>query len=62
MKEIPQNEVHNVIAVYWEMMRRLEDRTEITKDPLDIALVEGAYNVLNRIELTKGRPVWEKST
>lgn len=57
---IPPEEVTNVVSVFWQMMRELESETNSKKDLGKRVLVEGAYNVANRINLTPERPTWEK--
>lgn len=59
--KIPENEVENVLSVYWQMLRELESKAECSNgDPFLRLLVEGGYTVLNRCEVTKERPSWEK--
>ena len=57
--EIPDEEKANVLSIYWMMLRDLE--SQISPDSLvcDKNLVEGAYNVLNRIGASDHRPHWE---
>lgn len=56
---IPENEKENLLSVYWQLLGEVEGRTNPKIDILDKVLVEGAYNVLNRIGATKARPRWE---
>ena len=60
VKLIPENETENVLSVYWQMLQGLEGKTDPKVDILDARLVEGAYNVLNRIGFTEHRSRWEK--
>lgn len=55
---IPEDEVENVLSVYWSMLRVLESRT-IESDVITKMLVDDAYTLLNRINATDARPVWE---
>lgn len=56
---IPDDEQDNVIGVLWRLLRNLEENT--TDNVLDKRLVEQAYDLLNRIEVTKSRPRWENN-
>lgn len=60
MKKIPDKEEGSVLGVYWQLLCELESKTQPDKDPWAKLLVEGAYNVLNRINYTDARPRWEK--
>lgn len=55
-KRIPDNEVENFISIYWQLLRELEENATSAYDK---KLVEGAYTVLNRCEITNARPNWE---
>ncbi len=59
--KIPENEIDNVLSVYWQLLSEVHVNTDPKKDILNKKLVEGAYNVLNRIGYTKARPIWEKT-
>ena len=56
---IPDKEAENILSVYWQMLSVIEGHTDPKKDILDKFLVEGAYNVLNRIKFSPARPRWE---
>ena len=58
--DIPDNEKENVLSVFWQMLVEIEGKTDPKQDPYNTMLVEGAYNILNRIEFSKARPRWEK--
>jgi len=58
--KIPDNEVENILSVYWQMMREIECHTNPEKDPLNALLIEGAYKVLNRAGIHDGQPRWKK--
>ena len=58
--KIPDNEMDNMVSVYWQMLRELESRIDPDKDIMDKILVEGAFNILNRCNVTKSRPIWER--
>lgn len=60
INSIPENEVHNVLSVYWQLLQEVEEQADRDKNPLDRHLVVGAYNVLNRIGATDKRPIWEE--
>lgn len=57
---IPEKEVANVLSVYWQLLIEVESKTDVVKDPLGKLLVEGAYKVLNRSDITQAKPRWEK--
>ena len=57
-RKIPEAEHGNVLSVYWQMLRELEERID-PNNKLDNLLVTGGYNVLNRIGVTNQRPRWE---
>lgn len=57
--KIPDNEMTNILSVYWQMLRELEQRIDPQAEPLDRLLVGGAYELLNRIGATSNRPYWE---
>tara|TARA_R110000803_G_C11709167_1_gene286647 strand:+ start:47 stop:262 length:216 start_codon:yes stop_codon:yes gene_type:complete len=57
--EIPEDEKCNVLSIYWQMLQEIESRTDPKRQVLDAHLVQGAYNVLNRIGSTDARPRWE---
>lgn len=59
--EIPENEVENVISVYWQMLGELESKLDTEKDILDKHLIKGAYDLLNRAGISSARPRFEKS-
>jgi len=57
--EIPEEEVENILSIYWQLLRELE--TKVTPDNvLDKMLVDSAYTVLNRSGISDVRPRWEK--
>lgn len=58
--EIPEEEVANIISVYWQMLREIESHTNPENDVLNKLLVEGAYKVLDRANIHKGKVRWEK--
>ena len=58
--KIPENEVENILSVYWQLLAEVEGRTNPETDILDKYLVEGAYNLLNRCRISQVRPRWEK--
>ena len=41
--EIPEDEVENVLDLYWQMLRELESKADGSKDELLKILVEGGY-------------------
>ena len=55
---IPENEVPNIISVFWQMLREIESHTDPKKDPTNALLVEGAYRLLDRANIHKGEPDW----
>lgn len=57
---IPQNEVSNILSIYWQMLQEIEANTNPEKDPLNKLLVEGAYKVLNRAGISEQKPRWIK--
>lgn len=57
--EIPESEKSNVLSIYWQMLQEIESRTDPKRQVLDAHLVQGAYNLLNRIGSTDARPRWE---
>jgi len=59
--KIPDNEVENLLSVYWQLLGEVEGKTEPKKDILNARLVEGAHNVLNRAGITDSRPRWENN-
>ena len=58
--EIPDDEVENIISVYWQMLAEIEGRTDPKKDILNARLVEGAYTVLARAGIIQGAPRWDQ--
>ncbi len=50
------------MAVFWQMLGEIEGKTEPKQDPFNALLVEGAYNILNRINFSKARPRWEEKS
>ena len=62
--KIPDNEVENILSIYWAMLTQIEGNCDPKKDILDKHLVEGAYKVLNRVgsktdsPWCKFRPRW----
>lgn len=61
--KIPDDEVDNVLSVYWQMLVQLEGNCDPMEDILDKHLVEGAYRVLNRVAEKSGssgrfKPRW----
>jgi|GEM_PF-2707039 len=58
--EIPDNEKENVLSVFWQMLREIEDNTDPKHDVLNANLVMGGYAVLNRIGAAQARPAWEQ--
>ena len=58
---IPKEEQENLLGVYWQMLREIESHTDSKKNALNASLVEGAYNVLNRIGyIEDAKPDWKK--
>jgi hypothetical protein len=51
---IPDDEVDNVMSIYWQMLSQLESECDPKKDILDKHLIEGAYKVLNRVAKKTG--------
>lgn len=53
--QIPEEEVENLLGIYWQMLRDLESRNT-DRDVLSNILVKDAYTVLNRCGVTNARP------
>jgi hypothetical protein len=47
--KIPDDEVENILDIYWQMLVQLESNVNPRDDILDKRLVEAAYIVLNRV-------------
>lgn len=58
--KIPENEVENILSIYWQMLREIETHTRPQEDPYNAMLVRGAYKVLKRCSIYDGKPEWEK--
>lgn len=58
--EIPEDEVENILSVYWSMLREIESKAT-DDDVLNKMLVDDAYSLLNRCKISDVRPRWEKS-
>jgi putative ribosome biogenesis GTPase RsgA len=59
--KIPDNEIDNLMDIYWQMLVTLESKCDPKKDLLDKNLVEAGYKVLNRIAcFNKGDNFWCK--
>ncbi len=58
-RKIPVEEEHNVLAVYRALLDEVESTLDLN-DKLNMHLVRGAYNVLNRIGHSDARPKFEK--
>lgn len=56
---IPAKEQQNFLDVLWQMLSNIEATVNPKKDILDKVMVEGAYDLLNRIGFTYLRPRWE---
>lgn len=59
-KEIPKHEMANFISVFWQMLGEIEANTDPKKDALNKILVEGAYNVLRRSNITDQQARWNR--
>ena len=58
---IPEEEVENLLSVYWQLLGEVETNTNPDKDILNKYLVEGAYRVLNRAGILRNaKPRWLK--
>ena len=58
--KIPEDEVENVLALFWEILVNLESKVGRSGGVLDKMLLSSAYNLLNRIDFTNLRPRFEK--
>lgn len=58
LKKIPKEEHSNVIAVYWMMMRQLEEDARSSGSAFDKLQVEGFYMLWNRITGDNKVPHW----
>lgn len=56
--KIPENEQENVLSLFWQMLSEIESRTHPETDVLNKSLVEGGFEVMQRIGVTTGRPRW----
>lgn len=57
--EIPEDEVENFLAVYWQMLVSIENSIDPKKDILDAVMVEGGYELLNRAGVINKKPYWK---
>ena len=57
--EIPDNEVKNILSVYWQMLRELEGYTNPSTNKGNSQLVEAAYKVLRRAGIHDGHARWQ---
>lgn len=56
--KIPDDEVDNIIGLYWQLLGVVESNTDPEKDKLNKILVEGAYKALRRSGITDSKPIW----
>jgi hypothetical protein len=52
--KIPDDEVENILDIYWQMLVQVESKVNPRDDVLDKRLVEAAYIVLNRVATKTG--------
>lgn len=56
--EIPEEEVENILSVYWQLLKEVESKTDPNTDLLNALLVNGAYKVLRRAKIIDSEPKW----
>jgi len=59
--KIPENEVENVVSVFWQMLMQIESRTKPGRNTLDVHLVEGGYAIMQRCGVTTAVPRWAQN-
>lgn len=57
--EIPENEVENVLSVYWLMLMDLESKVNPKKDAYHRQIVEAGHKVLRRAGICDTKARWE---
>ncbi len=56
---IPKDRMDNVMSIYWQMLKHMEQDAYESKNTLDRMLVEGAFQVWNGISHDNHEPLWK---
>ena len=62
-RSIPRSRESDVLDLFWQLLQEVESRADAAEHDVTLrSLVAGAYDILNDIQLTGARPVWEERT
>ncbi len=58
--KIPEERMDDVMSVYWQMMRHMEQTAYESKNSVDKLIVQGAFQLWNDITGSNHKPLWKK--